>query len=90
MNDTEVPQKDRARWSLAVSGDTDRAVRRYLGERGGKKGDLTALVEAAVNARLFQEVIRETKLRNARASAEAIDAAVQRALAGVAAERPPK
>jgi hypothetical protein len=81
MSKPESPPRDRARWSLAVSADTDRAVRRYLGERGAKKGDLTALVETAVNARLFQEVIRETKLRNARASAEAIDAAVQRALA---------
>ena len=65
MSDPESTTRDRTRWSLVVSADVDRAVRRYLGERGGRKGDLSALVETAVNARLFQEVVRETKLRNA-------------------------
>lgn len=46
------------RWSLKVSPDTDAAVRAYLGQIGGRKGDLSSFVEAAVRERLGQ-VVRE-------------------------------
>ena len=46
------------RWSLKVSPDTDAAVRTYLGQIGGRKGDFSNFVETAVRARLGQ-VIQE-------------------------------
>jgi Ribbon-helix-helix domain len=45
--------KQSARWTLTVSDDVNRRVRRYLGE-AGRKGDLSAFVEEAVRARLLQ------------------------------------
>lgn len=45
------------RWSLKVSRDTDEALRAYLGQVGGRKGDLSRFVQEAVQARL-QESMR--------------------------------
>lgn len=44
------------RWSLKVSPDTDAAVRTYLGQVGGRKGDFSNFVETAVRERLGQVV----------------------------------
>lgn len=43
------------RWSLKVSRETDEALRAYLGQHGGRKGDLSRFVQEAVQARLEQE-----------------------------------
>jgi hypothetical protein len=45
--------KQSARWTLTVSADADRRVRKHL-ESAGRKGDLSAFVEEAVRARLLQ------------------------------------
>jgi hypothetical protein len=45
--------KQSARWTLTVSVDVDRRVRRYLAN-AGRKGDLAGFVEEAVRARLLQ------------------------------------
>jgi hypothetical protein len=45
--------KQSARWTLTVSEDLDRRVRRHLAS-AGRKGDLSAFVEEAVRARLLQ------------------------------------
>jgi hypothetical protein len=44
--------EDSVRWSLKVSRETDEALRAYLGETGGRKGDLSKFVQEAVQARL--------------------------------------
>ena len=43
---------DTVRWSLKVSRGTDEALRAYLGQTGGRKGDLSKFVQEAVRARL--------------------------------------
>jgi hypothetical protein len=45
--------KQSARWTLTVSADVDRRVRRYLAG-AARKGDLSAFVEEAVRSRLLQ------------------------------------
>ena len=45
--------KQSARWTLTVSADVDRRVRRYL-LSAGRKGDLSAFIEEAARARLLQ------------------------------------
>jgi hypothetical protein len=45
--------KQSARWTLTVSSDVDRRVRRYLAS-ANRKGDLSAFVEEAVRSRLLQ------------------------------------
>ena len=44
--------EDTVRWSLKVSRDTDEALRAYLGQTGGRKGDLSKFVQEAVRAKL--------------------------------------
>ena len=43
------------RWSLKVSRETDEALRVYLGQTGGRKGDLSKFVQEAVRAKLRTE-----------------------------------
>jgi hypothetical protein len=45
--------KQSSRWTLTVSSDVDRRVRRFLAD-AGRKGDLSAFVEEAVRSRLLQ------------------------------------
>jgi hypothetical protein len=45
--------KQSARWTLTVSADTDRRVRRVL-DAAGRKGDLSRFVEEAVRSRLLE------------------------------------
>lgn len=42
------------RWTIKVSGETDLALRSFLGAHGMKKGDLSRFVEEAVRARLTE------------------------------------
>ena len=44
--------EDTVRWSLKVSRETDQALRAYLGQTGGRKGDLSKFVQEAVRATL--------------------------------------
>lgn len=44
--------EDTVRWSLKVSRETDRALRSYLGQSGGRKGDLSKFVQKAVRSEL--------------------------------------
>ena len=52
------------RWSVVVPEETDRALRSYLAKRGGKKGAISRFVDEAVQARLFELVVRDVKKRN--------------------------
>ncbi len=54
------------RWNLSIPEKTDRAVRTYLARTGGKKGDLSRFVDAAVRRRVLDLTVREIKDRNAR------------------------
>lgn len=44
--------EDTVRWSLKVSRETDEALRSYLGQSGGRKGDLSRFVQEAVRQSL--------------------------------------
>lgn len=69
------------RWNIAVSAETDQALRMLLASQGGgRKGDLSRFIEEAVRQRVFAETARDIKTRNANFSAEQIDAAVAEAL----------
>jgi len=68
------------RWNIAVSEETDRAVRILLARQGGRKGDLSKFIEGAVRKQLFEETAREIKENNAQYNAEQIEQAVDEAL----------
>lgn len=63
------------RLTLVLSNDTDRALRMFLAQNGGKKGDLSHFVEEAVRKRLFDLTVDRIKKRNsAYPPAEIMDA----------------
>lgn len=50
------------RWNIAVSPGTDQSVRMYLAAHGGgRKGDLSRFIEAAVRAYLFEQAVEQNK-----------------------------
>jgi hypothetical protein len=64
--------KQSARWTLTVSSDLDRRVRRLLAATG-RKGDLSHFVEEAVSSRLLELSMKS--LRTSRASANDVEPA---------------
>lgn len=69
------------RWNIAVSRETDRALRMLLaGMGGGRKGDLSRFIEEAVRQRVFAETAAAIKAQNALLAPKEIEAAVSEAL----------
>ncbi len=54
------------RWNVAVSAETDQALRMFLASQGGgKKGDLSRFIEEAVRAHILQLTAKQAKEANA-------------------------
>ncbi len=53
------------RWSLSIPEETDRTIRLFLARNGGKKGDLSRLVDEAVRRYVFDLTVEQVKDRNA-------------------------
>lgn len=53
------------RWNIVIPESTDRAVRTLLARTGGKKGDLSRFVDAAVRQRVLELTVSQVKDRNA-------------------------
>jgi hypothetical protein len=62
------------RWTIVVDSDLDRNLRRFLADRGGKKGDISAFVTQAVNKMLLREAMQASWARNKDLSEEEITA----------------
>jgi Ribbon-helix-helix domain len=70
------------RWNLVISPETDKALRLFLAGSGkGRKGDLSRFVEEAVQARIWEMTVEQTKAQNAGKSPEEIEATIDEALA---------
>jgi len=70
------------RWNIAVSPDTDQAVRMFLASQGdGRKGGLSRFIEEAVRTYIFERAVEQAKAANANVSeadlVAIIDEAVQ-------------
>lgn len=69
------------RWNIAVSKDTDHALRLFLADQGGgKKGDLSRFVEEAVRAHILELTAEYAKEANAEVSPNDLTAMVQEAV----------
>jgi|NGEPerStandDraft_6_1074524.scaffolds.fasta_scaffold284512_1 hypothetical protein len=82
----EGAMDDPVRWTIKVSKETDIAVRSFLAQRGYKKGDLARFIEDAVRWRVLDKTVAETKAKNAALAPEAIESAIDEALAAVRAQ----
>ena len=50
------------RWNIAVSPDTDQSVRMFIAAQGGgRKGDLSRFIEAAVRSYILERAVEQAK-----------------------------
>lgn len=75
------------RWTISVPKETDISLRTYLAQEGLRKGDLSEFVAEAVRWRLFDLNVTAARAKNAGTSSEAIEDAIEEALAEVRAKR---
>ena len=68
------------RWNIVVSEETDLSLRRHLGSRGMRKGDLSKFIEEAVRWRLLDEAAQRIKARNKGKSPRDIATQVEQAV----------
>ncbi len=76
-----------ARWNLTIPDETDRALRRFLARMGGKKGDLSRVVDEAVRRHVFGQTVREVKERNADADQDGLLELIHQETDAVRADR---
>ena len=77
---------DLTRWTVKVSKETDIALRSFLAERGGKKGDLSKFVEHAVRKEVLRATVRDIQQRNAGLPGDEVQALIDEACAAVRSE----
>ena len=77
---------DLTRWTVKVSKDTDTALRSYLAEHGGKKGDLSKFIERAVCKEVLRAMMRDIQERHADLPPDQVQAMIDEACAAVRAE----
>jgi hypothetical protein len=75
------------RWNIVIPEQTDRAVRRYLADTGGKKGDLSRFVDEAVRRRVFELTIARIKDSNAQSDQTDLMALIEEETALARADR---
>lgn len=69
------------RWNVAVSTETDQALRMFLASQGGgRKGDLSRFVEEAVRAHILELSAEDAKAANVGVSEADLAAMVDEAL----------
>ena len=69
------------RWNIAVSADTDQALRMFLvNQGGGRKGDLSRFVEEAVRTHILELTADQAKAANAEISEDDLSAIVEEAI----------
>ncbi|MBD5804504.1 hypothetical protein AZOA_39470 [Azoarcus sp. Aa7] len=69
------------RWNVAVSTETDQALRMFLASQGGgRKGDLSRFIEEAVRAHILELSAEEAKAANSDVSEADLAAMVEEAL----------
>jgi len=69
------------RWNIAVSQDTDQALRVFLANQGGgRKGDLSRFVEEAVRTHILELTVDQAKAANANINESDLSAIVDEAV----------
>ncbi|MFD2190291.1 ribbon-helix-helix domain-containing protein [Pistricoccus aurantiacus] len=69
------------RWNVAVSSETDQALRMFLASQGGgRKGDLSRFIEEAVCAHILELTAEQAKTANKEVAEEQIALSIEEAL----------
>jgi len=70
------------RWNVAVTAETDQALRMFLASQGGgRKGDLSRFIEEAVRAHILELTAEQAKAANANVGEANLSSMVDEALA---------
>jgi len=77
---------DLARRTVKVSKETDIAVRSYLAEHGGRKGDLSKFIERAVRREVSRATVRDNPGAQRRLAPAEVQALIEEACAAVRGE----
>lgn len=69
------------RWNIAVSQDTDHALRLFLANQGGgRKGDLSRFIEEAVRTHILELTAEQAKASNVNIAEDDLSAIVEEAI----------
>lgn len=69
------------RWNIAVSQDTDQALRMFLANQGGgRKGDLSRFIEEAVRTHILELTAEQAKVANTNITEGDLSAIVEEAI----------
>ncbi len=69
------------RWNIAVSSETDQSLRTFLASQGGgRKGELSRFIEAAVRAHILELTAEQAKAANASLTEKELSAMVDEAV----------
>jgi Ribbon-helix-helix domain len=78
---------DTVRWSVLVSKETDLALRTYLTQQGLGPEEFSQFIEDAVQWRVLDRTVAETKAQNVGEDPAEIEAALEEAVQAVRSER---
>jgi hypothetical protein len=81
-----TPARENTRWNLAITRETDIAVRSFLARSGFKKGDLSKFVEEAVRWRVFDRTLEEARQGFHGLAQDEAETLLDEALTGIRAE----
>jgi len=68
------------RLTVKISRETDLSLRRFLGSRGMKKGDISRFVDEAIRWRMLDQTVQEIKERNQDLPDEDLETAIDKAV----------
>lgn len=74
------------RWTVSVPKETDISLRRFLAERGMKKGDISKFIVDAVKWRVFEQTAAEIREKFADVSPEELQSLADEATEAVRME----
>jgi len=81
-----VSNQNLTRWTVSVPKETDLSLRRFLAERGMKKGDISKFIVDAVKWRVFEQTTAEIREKFADVPVDELQALVDEATEAVRIE----
>ena len=81
-----VSNQNLTRWTVSVPKETDLSLRRFLAERGMKKGDISKFIVDAVKWRIFEQTTAEIREKFADVPVDELQALVDEATEAIRIE----
>lgn len=82
-----APNQNLTRWTVSVPKETDTSLRRFLAERGMKKGDISKFIVDAVKWRVFEQTLAEVREQVADVPPDEMQSIIDEAINAVRQEK---